>query len=380
MPINYFVMLCVTSKYHTICLSDDGIVHSFGRNHYGQLGLEDFNLISSVPNAVPNLPKIKLISCGWNFTVCVDNEGCLWSFGKNDCGQLGIGECEEKEFSVPQKIHDIPPVQAISCGLGHTLIITIDSNLWSFGNNYFGQLCFGDTKDRAKPKQTLFSNIIKISCNSIHSFFQNNKEEIYCCGNNSHGQLGLGHIECQHEVIVIPNHPLNIINFCCGYYHSLFLDFSGNVYSVGYNKKGSLGLGHTKNMNLLTQIPNIPPVQSISCIKHSSYLIDFKGNLWSFGKNKNGELGLGDFENRIIPTKTSLKNIQQHSSGGASDHFLVKDSKNNIFAMGKNDFGQTGTRSIVDSNFLPNEVNSLTTIWGESLIHRPYSTEKSARK
>ena len=65
--------------------------------------------------------------------MCVDYEGFIWSFGENKYGQLGTGN--KTNFNVPQKIQDIPPVVSVSCGSYHTLIITNDSNLWSWGRN-----------------------------------------------------------------------------------------------------------------------------------------------------------------------------------------------------------------------------------------------------
>ena len=100
-----------------------------------------------------------MISCGFYFTVCVDCEGFIWSFGRNDWGQLGIGNNTNSNF--PQKIEDIPPVLSVSCGSCHTLIITIDSNLWSCGNNGYGQLCLGNKENQIKPQQASFSQHFK---------------------------------------------------------------------------------------------------------------------------------------------------------------------------------------------------------------------------
>ena len=111
--------------FHTITLSNDGTLHSFGYNYFGQLGLGHNNHVS-LPTPIPNLPQIILISCGGNFTVCVDCEDFMWSFGSNNSGQLGTGNTIH--FNVPQKILEIPPVLSVSCGFSHTLIITTDSN------------------------------------------------------------------------------------------------------------------------------------------------------------------------------------------------------------------------------------------------------------
>ena len=289
-------------------MSDDGTAHSFGRNWLGQLGL-GHNKNVSLPTPIPNLPQINMISCGSYYTVCVDYEGFIWSFGKNNAGQLGTGNTTN--FNVPQKIEDIPPVLSVSCGSDHTLIITNDSILWSWGRNSEGQLFHGDEEDRSKPQKTSFSNITKISTGWRHSLFENNKGEIFSCGNNQAGQCGSGH--CNHPQItpsLIPNLPSNIVHFVCGSQQNLFLDSEGNVYSVGCNVCGQLGLGHNTRQNELSQIPNIPPIKIISCVSASCYLIDFEGNLWTFGDNKFGQLCHGNKTNKNPKVIKTLKDIQ----------------------------------------------------------------------
>ena len=372
-------MACACGYFHTITLSDDGTVHSFGRNKEGALGLGHNNEVL-LPTAIPNLPKINMISCGDHFTVCVDYEGFIWSFGENKKGQLGTGNTTNKtNFNVPQKILNIPPVRFVSCGLEHTLIITNDDNLWSCGGNECGQLCLGDTEDRSIPQNTSFSNIAKISAGSNHSLFQNNKGEIFACGFNEAGQCGLGHFNCpQITPSLILDAPPNIVEFACGVAQSLFLDSEGNVYSVGDNEFGSLGLGHNTNQNILNKIPNIPPIKVISCVNLSGYLIDFEGKLWSFGYNGYGQLGYGDTctnENAPKIIKT-LKNIQQISCGPGCAHLFVKSSQNQIFVTGKNDYGQLGTGD-TQSLSIFTEINSkYSTIWRDEFRSRA----KSARK
>ena len=358
-------MACVCGEYHSITLSDDGTVHSFGRNNEGQLGLSHNNDVS-FPTPIPNLPKISVISCGGYFTVCADYEGFIWSFGENDAGQLGTGN--KQDFNVPQKLLNIPPVVSVSCGNDHTLIITYDDNLWSCGANNFGQLCHGDTEGRSKPQKTSFSYISKISAGWNHSLFQNNKGEIFACGNNEEGQCGLGHFNSpQITPSLILNAPSNIVHFVCGCAQSLFLDSEGNVYSVGANGQGELGLGHNRNQNVLNKIPNIPPIKIISCVGASCYLIDFEGNLWTFGYNGFGQLGHGDISSKNAPQIIStFKNIQQISHGSCGEHFLIKNSQNQIFVTGNNDQGQLGTGDTQSLSILK-EINSqYFSIWGSN--------------
>ena len=362
--------------WHTITLSDDGTVYSFGRNGVGALGLGHNNDVS-LPTPIPNLPKINMISCGGYFTVCVDDEGFIWSFGKNNYGQLGTGN--KTNFNVPQKLQDIPPVLSVSCGSDHTLIITNDDSLWSCGRNVYRQLCHGDKADRSKPQKTSFSNISKISAGYDQSLFQNNKGEIFACGNNQYGQCGLGRFKSpQITPSLILNAPENIVQFVCGNGQSLFLDSEGNVFSVGYNWFGQLGLGHNRNQNELSKIPNIPPIKTISCVNKSCYLIDLEENLWTFGYTQSGQLGHGDITKLSIntPKINALKYIQQISYGTCGLHFFAKNSQNQIFFTGRNDFGQLGTGDRESASTFTEMDSQYSTIWR----HELYSRAKSARK
>ena len=299
----------------------------------------------------------------------------MYSFGDNYYGQLGTGD--EEEFNVPQKILDIPPVVSISCGYYHTLIITTDSNLWSWGRNNYAQLCLGNKESQTKPQKTPYSNISKISTGSLHSLFQNVKGEFFACGKNASGECGLGHFDSpQITPSLVLNVPSNIVHFICGYDINLFLDSEGNVFSCGDNSYGSLGLGHNRNQNVLNKIPNIPPIKIISCVNVSCYLIDFEGNLWTFGRNASGQLGHRDNTDINTPKINPLKDIQQVSYGCCGVHLIAKNSQNQIFVIGYNSNGQLGTGD-TESLSIPKEINSrYSAIWGDEI----YSRAKSARK
>ena len=130
-------------------------------------------------------------------------------------------------------------------------------------------------------------------------------------------------------------------------------------------------------MNVLSKIPNIPPIRTISCGNTSCYLLDGEGNLWSFGYNHLGQLGHGDNTNTNTPKIIiTLKNIQQISYGGSGFHFMATNSQNQIFVAGNNDYGQLGTGNT--KLFLnPQEINSqYSTIWRGEF----HTRAKSARK
>ena len=372
-------MACITGECHTISIAENGEVYAFGQNSYGELGLGNDEEAVFIPTRITNLPSIYEVSCGCYFTVCVAYDGSLWSFGENYFGQLGIPKEIQKYFYEPQLIEDIPPVISVSCGAYHTVFITSDLNLWSCGNNNFGQLCLEHTINQSPPQQTSFSNIAKIASGFSFTLFQNNKGEIFGCGQNNHGEIGLGHFN-DPQIIVssIPNLPPNIVQFACGFYFSLFLDEEGRVFSVGCNNNGSLGVGNVVDQNILLQILNIPPIKTISCAGDSSYLLDCDGNVWTFGCNRKGGPNISPKVG--VPAKiAALKGIQQISCGTCSFHFLAKDSRGKLFALGANGSGQLGIGTTFSPSSAPQELDpEYHTIWGETRCIK--SNAKSARK
>ena len=80
------------------------------------------------------------------------------------------------------------------------------------------------------------------------------------------------------------------------------IDLNNNVWVCGSNKFGQLGLGDIQNRNIPTQIPNLKAKQ-VSCGYKTMAIIDMEDNVWVCGGNRYGQLGLGDRLARNVPTK-----------------------------------------------------------------------------
>jgi RCC1 and BTB domain-containing protein len=82
------------------------------------------------------------------------------AFGKNDHGQLGLDSASEP---VLQPTRLAPPldravVPQLSCGYHHTAIVTEDGAVYSFGRNDYGQLGLGHKLHMARP--TVHRNLL----------------------------------------------------------------------------------------------------------------------------------------------------------------------------------------------------------------------------
>ena len=188
-------------KNHCFAINTLNEVYCWGFSNCGQLGLNfcketkgnDENCIISKPiiNKYLSDIKIKEIYSGNNFSIFKNEKSELLTCGNNDKIQLGIIDNLKvsnnmtthcNDFILPTQIESFInfKVLKVSCGENHCLGIIEDEiskiiNLWSWGDNTYGQLGLGKNikKNYPKPINSLFEYIehipIDISCGNNHS-------------------------------------------------------------------------------------------------------------------------------------------------------------------------------------------------------------------
>ena len=174
--------------------SDVNIVWSFGNNSNGQLGLRLGTNDTSFPTKIPNLPRtVNQIVTGTNSSFIIDSNDEIWSFGENDHGQLGLGDTTTR--SSPTKIPTVEgwdgKAKHITNNGFHTLFIDSNDDVWSFGKNEHGQLGLGDATERLVPTQIPNIKAKQIACGENHSLILDINDNVWSFGKNISGQLGL---------------------------------------------------------------------------------------------------------------------------------------------------------------------------------------------
>ena len=124
------------------------------------------------------------------------------------------------------------------------------------------------------------------------------------------------------------------------------IDNDDNVFSFGYNTYGLLGLGDTTNRMtapVLNTTLSGKQVRDI-CIGYAHYVVRTKsGQCFAWGGNKYGQLGIGTFSNQCTPqliAGLTHKKVVQICCG--YDHSMALTSDTELFAWGRNTFGQLG--------------------------------------
>src|SRR5690606_31904685 len=119
---------------HSIALKDDGTVWTWGRNNYGQLGNgSDPNTNSLTPVQVSDLTDVVAIAAGDDLNYAIKSDGTVWGWGRNHGGFLGDGT-SENQFS-PVRISDLIMTEEDTIVPGGFVnhVVKSDGTVWGWG-------------------------------------------------------------------------------------------------------------------------------------------------------------------------------------------------------------------------------------------------------
>jgi hypothetical protein len=95
------------------------------------------------------LTDVKAIACGVYHTLAITNDGKVWTWGFNLYGQLGNGT--NTDSNVPVQVSGLNDITAVAGGYAHSLALTNSGVLWDWGYNNDGQLGNGTSTDSNVP-------------------------------------------------------------------------------------------------------------------------------------------------------------------------------------------------------------------------------------
>ena len=256
---NFKVEQMSCSYYHSVVSCAGGHVFSFGRNDFGQLGLGD-DIDRLEPTRIDALQGRNLVSlaCGQLHSVFVSSDGMALACGKNDFGQLGLMGGEQEEcLRVPMRILgavETTSVVEVKCGYFHTLLLATAATMQQHsGSSSRSQRNAATSPGPGVPSSSSSSSCTSSSASS--SLTIGAPKVVWAFGQNGYGQLGLGHNE---EVFgpqrVSDLDGKEIKTLAAGCYHSVAISEDGNLYMFGRNKYGQLGTGDTNEKHSIYKI------------------------------------------------------------------------------------------------------------------------------
>jgi len=264
-------LLQAGGKYKQAAFTRRGVL--FALNEKGEVWQWRFDKDPEAkPRQIPTLKAVKQIATGADHFAAIDSEGHLYTMGDDTFGQCGIHTfgrtAREPYFELrypnPTRVESLKGrVKEVACGSHHTLAVLESGEVRGWGRNDKRQI--GPTEETLNkmPLAAIFEpvpilnlttrRISKVAAGDSFSFFISEDREVYGCGLNTRGQLGLGYLNHTIEFTPVPSltgfvvregeaeREVGIKELKCGAEHCLALLDVGAVYSWGGNEYGEQG-------------------------------------------------------------------------------------------------------------------------------------------
>lgn len=283
----------------------------------------------------------------------------VWNWGDNYYGQLGNGN--NNDSNVPLQVTAVSSICEVSGGQFHSLALESDGTVRSWGWGTSGQLGNGAWASSNVPVDVSnLTDVTAISAGGSHSLALRSDGTVWGWGDNTYGQLGIGVFSTKSNIPVQVLNLTGVVAIDAGDSCSMALKSDGTVWAWGYNYYGNLGDGTKVNKNLPTQVVDLSGAVAISAGKgHSLALLqDLTARAW--GYNSQGALGDETWTQSLVPVQVSgFSGGVSVSAGGW--HSLGLKGDGAVEAWGDDYYGELGDCGNTDMNY-PVSVLSLTNV------------------
>ena len=267
----------------------------------------------------PSNRRIRSIEAGANHIVALDSSGEIYTWGFGDRGQLGHSNFRSKIR--PEKMASSAFSAAVTVdkvGKGGTNGSGRRQFSYSSGSPYSGTVR-GALSHRVSIRQ--------IACGEDHSVALTEEGAVFTWGDNSRGQLGHGdgtitncssggnggggggsrmagtNEDCPQPRLVQGLLRRKVAEIAAGGHHTLALVVAGSLYTWGSGEQ--LGLGAyagNGDMNAPQAVKTMAKfrLRHIDCGVDWSVALSHSGDVYTWGANHNGQLGVDDCRRRLV--------------------------------------------------------------------------------
>lgn len=271
---------------------------------------------------------------------------------------------DETIFSVVVRDKSKFEFKSIDFGANHTCALSMAHEIYCWGDNTYGQLGTGDNIYRRFPFKLTVDNSNSIRFRELKTFTDHTcalsyEGDLYCWGRNDQGQLGTGDNVNKNllQKVDFPasNSSKIVFDFAVGEEHTCIINSASKVYCWGDNTYGQLGIGSSPDLNEMGLINvnfsafSYYTSYRIEAGAHHTCALHGNGRLYCWGRNDEGQLGVGDNIDYNTP-QFVLENVYHFELGENHSCYNHNDTGVNVSCAGDNAFGQLADGSTSDSN------------------------------
>jgi len=201
---------------HAMALTEGGRIFAWGKNDFGQLGTGDEE-DRALPSAteLPYEAYIVQVACGGRFTLALTKRGDVWSWGRFQASNFPRlftdSWCNGYESRGENGIKGLKIAQ-VAAGDQHMAVRTKEGQVYTWGYNDYGQLGWGihgtDRVGQQRPNQVKGAieneEIIEVVCGGGHTVAISKTARVFAWGSNANGQLGHAMRDVFPEPVEIP--------------------------------------------------------------------------------------------------------------------------------------------------------------------------------
>jgi alpha-tubulin suppressor-like RCC1 family protein len=342
--VGFFSKLAAGSlANHAVGIKSDSTLWTWGRNNAGQLGLAD-SVERNVPTQVGSLTW-NTAAVGAEFTVAIRSNGTLWAWGKNADGQLGLGDTVDR--SAPVQVGVATTWAQVAAGANFVIAVQTNGTLWAWGGNASSQLGLGDTTSRNVPTQVgvatnwyTNASAYTLAAGTAHAIARNSSGQLFTWGLNTSGQLGHGDTSSRTTPTQVGTLTL-WSNMTCGPNSSFALQgTTGSLWAWGNNNSSVLGDGTTTSRSSPVQIGTATTWNFITAGGGHTLARRSDGSLWAWGGNSAfAAQALGDSGVRSAPLRVGTENTWAAVAAG-NLHTAATQTNGTLWTAGSGQFGQ----------------------------------------
>ncbi len=330
-------------RVFTVGLQEDNTLWSWGVNANHELG---DGTTSSRNYAVQiGTDTWSKFTVGDYHVLGIKSDGTLWSWGDNSVGQLGTGT-SGSDVTIPTQIGTETNWAQITTGRQHSIGIKTDGTLWTWGFGDNSALGDGTTITKLTPTQIGTSNDwAKVYAGYYQTLAIKTNGTLWVWGSNlGGGGLGDGGVDDLLNPTQVGT-DTNWVEIAAGNAHSVAIKSNGTMWSCGANFVGQLGTGDYSDAILFTQIGTDSDWVKIAVGIDHNLAIKSNGTLWSWGLNLDGQIGNGVID--ATATNSVLSPIQIGTntdwiSVGTGSHSSFGITSTGLWAWGFDISGMLG--------------------------------------
>ena len=312
------ILNIAVGDYHSLVLTSNHRLLVWGWNLYGQLGdgtatqkIVPVDLTDEFDLSIDE--DIVKIVAGSDYSGALTSEGRVFVWGRNQMGQLGNGTINDTQTPIEiTSQFDLDQEELITdliFGTYHSMALTNDGRLFSWGGNAYGQLGDGTNNLMVEPTDITLNlqlvsgeTIQKVSLGDYFSVLLTNQGKLLTWGSNEWGQLGNNSDSPFSWIFLNITSEFNLENeemitdVVAGPTYVIASTSQNRIFTWGKNNRGQLGEGSMINQKVPIEILVDEFVHETNPVMYLSTGIDFSmiilesGDVFGWGYNNDNQL------------------------------------------------------------------------------------------